>query len=95
VRLDDEEAAGLLAPVPEEARGESWWIVLRDGRLVRGDEGGGVALLAAIRLTRPLAGALGMLGGSRLLDVFDKLVARYRARLGRVVPEGPAPRRYP
>jgi hypothetical protein len=30
-----------------------------------------------------------------LVDALDKVVARHRSRLGRLVPEGPAPRRYP
>jgi hypothetical protein len=30
-----------------------------------------------------------------LVDALDKLFARQRGRLGRFVPEGPAPRRYP
>jgi hypothetical protein len=81
--------------VPEEARSACWWLVLHDGRPVSGDEGGGVTLLAEIRLTRPLGRLLRGVRATRLVDAFDKLVARNRRRLGRVVPEGPAPRRYP
>jgi predicted DCC family thiol-disulfide oxidoreductase YuxK len=93
--LADEEADGLLASVPEEARGECWWLVLRDGTPVAGDSGGGIALLAEVRLTRPLGSVLRALRASALVDALDKLVARHRARLGSLVPEGPAPRRYP
>jgi hypothetical protein len=93
--LADEEAERLLASVPEEARGECWWYVLRDGTLVPGDSGGGVALLAGLRLTSPLGLMLRALGASALVDALDKLVARNRGRLGRLVPDGPAPRRYP
>jgi hypothetical protein len=35
------------------------------------------------------------LHASVLIDMFDKVAARYRSHLGRFVPEGPAPRRYP
>jgi hypothetical protein len=93
--LGDEEADRLLASVPEDARGECWWLVLRDGTLVPGDSGGGVALFEEVRLTRPLGRALRALRAAPLLDALDKLVARHRGRLGRVVPDGPAPRRYP
>jgi hypothetical protein len=81
--------------VPEAAREECWWLVLRDGTAVPGDAGGGVALLAEVRLTRPLARVLRALHASAAIDGLDKLIARRRARLGRFVPDGPAPRRYP
>ena len=93
--LDDEEAGGLLASVPEEARGECWWLVLRDGTLLPGDAGGGVALFAEVRLTRPLGLLLRAVRASALVDALDKVVARHRGRLGRFVPDGPRPRRYP
>jgi hypothetical protein len=93
--LADEEAGRLLASVPPEARGECWWLVLPDGSLLPGDGGGGVALLAEIRLTRPLGGALRAVRASGLVDGLDRILARHRGRLGRLVPEGPAPRRYP
>jgi hypothetical protein len=69
--------------------------VLRDGTPVPGDAGGGVALFAEVRLTRPLAQALRVLRAGRPIDALDKLVARRRGGLGRLVPDGPAPRRYP
>ena len=93
--LGDEEAARLLASVPEHARGECWWLVLRDGTPVPGDAGGGVLLFCELRLTRPVGRALQALRASRPIDAADKLVARYRSGLGRFVPDGPAPRRYP
>jgi hypothetical protein len=93
--LADDEAGGLLTSVPEKARDDCWWLVLRDGTPIPGDAGGGVALFAQIRLTRPLGRVLRALHASALIDTFDKVVARYRSRLGRLVPEGPAPRRYP
>jgi hypothetical protein len=93
--LADSRADRLLATVPEEARAECWWLVLPDGTPIPGDAGGGVALLAEVRLTRHVARVLRALHASALVDAFDKVVARYRTRLGRVVPDGPAPRRYP
>ena len=69
--------------------------MLRDGTPVPGDGGAGVLLLAEFRLTRPLGRSLRTLHASSLVDAFDKLVARHRGRLGRFVPDGPAPRRYP
>jgi hypothetical protein len=93
--LADDEANRLLASVPEGARAECWWLVLRDGTPVAGDSGGGLALFAELRLTRLLGSVLRALRASALIDALDKLVARHRTRLGRLVPEGPAPRRYP
>jgi hypothetical protein len=85
----------LLATVPEDARAECWWLVLRDGTPVAGDAGGALALLAELRLTRWLGRVLQALRLSPLVDAADKLLARHRTRLGRYVPDGPAPRRYP
>jgi len=93
--LADEEAYDLLGEVPEEERDECWWLVLNDGTPVPGDRGGGVALLAEVRLTRPLSRFLRALRLSRLVDASDRLVSRHRGRLGRLVLDGPAPRRYP
>lgn len=85
----------MLASVPEEARSECWWFVRSDGRPLPGDNGGGVALLAELRLTRPVGLAFRGLRVSSLVDLLDKGIARHRGRLGRLVPDGPAPRRYP
>ena len=93
--LAEEEAGHLLAPVPEERRGECWWLVLRDGTAVAGDQGGGVMLLTHLGLTRPLGRVLRALRLSRPIDALDTLLARLRKHLGRFVPDGPAPRRYP
>jgi hypothetical protein len=81
--------------VPEEERGECWWLVLRDGTPVPGDRGGGVALFVEVRLTRPLGRVVRGLQLSPLVDAFDRLVSRHRGSLGRLVPDGPAPRLYP
>ena len=93
--LGDDEAAAVLAPIPPEQRGECWWVVLRDGTPVPGDRGGGVVLLAELRLTSPLAKVFGWLRLSGVVDALDRLVARHRGRLGRFVPDGAAPRRFP
>jgi hypothetical protein len=81
--------------VPEERRKECWWLVLRDGTPVPGDDGGGVALLTELRLTRPLGALLRALRLARAIDIFDMGLARARKQLSRIVPDGAAPRRYP
>jgi hypothetical protein len=81
--------------VPEEARDECWWLIRRDGTPIAGDLGGGVALFCEVRLTRPLGRAMRLLQLMGLVDALDRLVSRNRGRLGRLVPDGPAPRRYP
>ena len=93
--LADEMADQLLAKIPQAERLECWWLVLRDGTPVRGDRGGGVALLGELRATVPLSRLLRALWLSQLVDAVDKLLARYRPRLGRFVPERPVLRRYP
>ena len=85
----------MLGTIPEDERDDCWWLVLRDGTPLPGDAGGGMALVAELRLTRRPAPALRALGVSSLLDAVDKRVSRNRGRLGRFVPEGPAPKRYP
>jgi len=93
--LADDEAKRLLATIPEEERGECWWLVRIDGTPVAGDGGGGVELLSELRVTRPLGVLLRALRLSSLVDAGDKVLARYRKALSRIVPDGPAPRRYP
>lgn len=93
--LADEQAGQLLASVPGPKRSECWWLVLRDGTPIRGDHGAGIILLAELQATRRLGNVLGRLRMSPIIDVLDKLLARCRKRLGRFVPEGPVPLRYP
>jgi predicted DCC family thiol-disulfide oxidoreductase YuxK len=93
--LGDEEAPRLLKAVPEQARDERWWLVRRDGTVVPGDAGGGIELLTGLRLTRRIGHVLETLGASPLVDALDRLVSRRRGRLGRLVRDGPAPRRFP
>jgi predicted DCC family thiol-disulfide oxidoreductase YuxK len=93
--LADEEAGRLLDAVPESRRTESWWVVRCDGIPDASKRGAGIVLITEIRLTRPLGRGLRTIGLSRLVDALDALVARHRGRLSRLVPDGPAPRRYP
>ncbi|MBI2189705.1 MAG: hypothetical protein HYU37_21705 [Acidobacteria bacterium] len=93
--LADEEAVRLLASLSEERRKECWWLVLRDGTPVPGDDGGGVALLRELRVTRPMGALLHSARISPVVDVFDKALSRSRKQLSKLVPDGPAPRRYP
>jgi len=93
--LEDAQASRLLAAVPHAARAERWWLVRRDGTIVAGDGGGGVELLLELSLTRRLGRVLEKLGASPLLDALDQLASRRRGQLGRLVPDGPAPRRFP
>jgi len=91
--MHDEEAARLLEPLPEDERFATWHLALDDGSIA-GYGRGGVELLGAIRLTRPAGRVLGYVP-DRVLETLYRVVARNRDLLGRFVPDGPAPRRYP
>ena len=91
--MHDEEAATLLEPLPEDERFASWHLALGDGSLV-GYGTGGVELLRSMRLTRPVGGLFAAVP-DRLLDAPYGLVARHRGVLGRLVPDGPAPKSFP
>jgi predicted DCC family thiol-disulfide oxidoreductase YuxK len=93
--LGDPDAARLLEAVSEETRMASWWLVSRDGEPVAGNNGGGVALLLELRATRPLGRLLRAAKLSPAVDFLDDLIARHRSAIGRVVRDGPGPRRYP
>jgi hypothetical protein len=54
--LGEDEAGRLLTSVPEEGRGECWWLVLRDGTPVAGDGGGGLMLFAEVPGDEPPKG---------------------------------------
>ena len=87
------EAVRLLDGLPEDERLASWRLARPDGSLV--GRGTGVpVLLESLRLTRPLGRLLQLVPG-RTLDAAYELAARNRGRLGRVVPRGAAPRRFP
>jgi predicted DCC family thiol-disulfide oxidoreductase YuxK len=91
--LQDPAAEPLLEPLPEEERLATWRLARADGSLA-GYGAGVPELLVAMRLTRPLGRALA-LAPAGALDASYRLVARNRSRIGRLVPDGPAPRRYP
>ena len=80
-----------MAPLPERERFASWHLVWPDGRISsRG--AAGIELLEALGhpgLARTAAHAAGPI--ERLYG----LVADNRDRLGRLAPDGPAPRRFP
>jgi hypothetical protein len=92
--LADEVAIRLLADIPEDKRSECWWLALRDGTLVAGNKGGGVALLLELQSTRSLGRVLQALRLSAFVDLMDTLLSHQRKRLSPLVPDGPAPRRY-
>ena len=89
----EEAASPLLEGVPAEARYDTWRLVAERGSW-SGYGRGAVQLLRAMRLTRPAA-RVAELVPSGMLDRLYRVVARNRGRLGRLVPDGPAPRRYP
>jgi predicted DCC family thiol-disulfide oxidoreductase YuxK len=89
--LQDARADALLAALPEVERLASWRLVAPDGTLA-GYGAGLPALLRTVGRTRPLGRLLGLVP-PYLLDSAYKLMARNRGRLGRLIPDGPAPRR--
>jgi predicted DCC family thiol-disulfide oxidoreductase YuxK len=90
--LDDAEAAPLLRSVPQAERHATWRLVTGDVTVGHGR--GAVELVRSLGLTRPAARILRAIPPPALDSVYE-LVARHRSRLGRFVPDGPAPRRYP
>jgi predicted DCC family thiol-disulfide oxidoreductase YuxK len=89
--LADEAADPLLATMPEVERLGSWHLVRTGGRIAsRG--AAGIELLEALGHERP-ARAAGR--AEPLAERAYTLVARNRDRLGALVPNGPAPRRFP
>jgi len=91
--MRDEEATRLLEPLVADERFATWHLALGDGSLV-GYGTGGVELLRSMRLTRP-AGRLLAAVPDRVLEAVYGLVARHRGPLGRLVPDGTAPKRVP
>jgi predicted DCC family thiol-disulfide oxidoreductase YuxK len=90
--LEAEEAAPLLAPLPEAERMASWRLIEPDGR-VAGRGSGAPAVLRALGRDRS-ARVLEAVPETMLEHGYD-LVARNRGRIGGLVPDGPAPRRFP
>jgi predicted DCC family thiol-disulfide oxidoreductase YuxK len=89
--LDDAAAAPLLRDVPPDETHATWRLVT-DGATF-GYGRGAVELAGALRLTRPAARVLGRIPPGAL-DALYGVVSRQRSRLGRLVPDGLAPRRY-
>lgn len=90
--LEDEAAAALVEALPEHERMSSWRLARPDGTLA-GRGAGAPALLRALGHERS-ARALEAMPDTMLEHGYD-LVARNRGRIGGLVPDGPAPRRYP
>ena len=91
--LQDEEAARLLDGLSSEERLASWRLVRPDGSLA-GHGAGLSELLGSMWLTRAVGRAVSLVP-DQALDTLYEQAARRRGRLGRHVPRGPAPRRYP
>lgn len=91
--LQDEAATPLLAAVPAGERFDTWRLASSDGSL-GGSGGGAPVLLEAMGLTRPLGRLLGRIPLATLERAYG-VIARNRGKLGRLAPDGPAPRRYP
>jgi predicted DCC family thiol-disulfide oxidoreductase YuxK len=91
--MHDAAATPLLAPLRPDERYATWHLALADGSLV-GAGTGLVELARSLHLTRSVAGVLAALPDS-LLESLYSVVARHRGLLGRVVPNGPGPRRFP
>jgi predicted DCC family thiol-disulfide oxidoreductase YuxK len=92
--LRDAPADRLLAHVSEDERASSLRLVLPDGCML---SAGAAALGVLERLpaTRPLARSAALLHFEPAAETLYALVARNRDRLGRLVPDGSAPWRYP
>jgi predicted DCC family thiol-disulfide oxidoreductase YuxK len=85
--LSDEAAAAHLGTLPEPERFASWRLATDEGLFGHGE--------AAAKLADLLLPGSGRLVGRLPLETAYRLVARNRHRLGRLVPDGPAPRRFP
>lgn len=89
--LEEPAARALLAPMPEAEQFASWHLVRLGGTIASRGEAG-IELLDALghpgvsRATARLAGPIDRLYG---------LVAKHRDKLGPLVPDGPAPHRFP
>jgi predicted DCC family thiol-disulfide oxidoreductase YuxK len=91
--MHDEAAAPLLAPLPPEERFGTWHLVLADGSIT-GRGAGLVPLLRSMQMTRLAGRALTAVPAGALEKLYD-VIAGHRSRLGRLVPRGGAPRRFP
>ena len=86
--FDHPDAERLLERIPEHDRTASWQLLLADGS--RASKGRGVVdLLGELQRAPRLAQVLKQFP----LDALYAFIARHRRYLGRIVPDGPAPRR--
>ncbi len=92
--LEDVAADPLLEHVSEDERGSSMRLVLPDGCTI---SAGAAALGVLERLpaTQSLARSAARLDARAAVEAIYAFVARHRALIGRFVPDGLAPRRYP
>jgi predicted DCC family thiol-disulfide oxidoreductase YuxK len=90
----DEEAKPVVDAIPEHARLSGWHLVLTDGSRTSGGPGV-VRLLEELRWIRWLGTSFRILGLTPWLGRLDALIARKKGRLGRKVPDGEAPHRFP
>ena len=91
--LQDAAASTLLAALDADERLDTWRMVRPDGSLT--GYGSGIPdLLETMGLTRT-AGRLLRRVPVGALDALYRVAARNRGALGRLVPDGAAPRRYP
>ena len=91
--LQDEAARSFLAELSESERLATWRLARADGSLV-GHGSGLTELFATAHATR-LVGRLLRHVPDRVLDALYAVVAGNRRAFGRLVPDGPAPRRFP
>jgi hypothetical protein len=89
--LEDPDAADLLGPLPERERFASWHVV-RPGGGTSSRGTAGIDLLDALGFSRSSRAAARASGP---IERLYGLVAKHRDKLGRFVPDGPAPRRFP
>jgi predicted DCC family thiol-disulfide oxidoreductase YuxK len=92
--LEDDAAEPLLEDVSSTERRTSLRLVLPGGRLLSAGAAT-LGVLEQLPATRPLARSVALLHADPVAEALYALVAHNRDRLGRLVPDGPAPRRYP
>lgn len=90
----DEEARPFRDAIPEADRLTGWHLVTTDGIRLSGGPGV-VRLLRELRWTRWLGTVCETLGLTPVMGRIDAFIARKKGRLGRRVPDGEAPRRFP
>jgi len=92
--LDDALVGELFPELTPEERSEHWHLLTSELEdLTRGV--GLIALAGELRLTGWLARAFTWLRAERLLDWFDSVLRRVKAKMGKLVPDVDGPHRYP